>query len=62
MFMEERKNTGRVYLMNVDANDLSCAFKPDVASLNKVIYVVKLIRSLNLCIVLEIKKEKFYVR
>ena len=39
MFMEERKNTGRIYLMNVDhANDHS-SFKPDVAP----------IRQSNLC-------------
>ena len=39
MFMEERKNTGRIYLMNVDhANDHG-SFKPDVAP----------IRQSNLC-------------
>ena len=35
MFMEERKNTGRIYLMNVDhANDHG-AFKPDVAPIKQ---------------------------
>ena len=35
-------------------------FKPDVALLNKVIYVVKLI-STHVCIVLEIKMEKYFM-
>ena len=30
-FMEERKNTGRIYLMNVDHANTHGAFKPDVA-------------------------------
>ena len=39
MFMEERKNTGRIYLMNVDHANTHGAFKPNVAP----------VRQSNLC-------------
>ena len=39
MFMEERKNTGRIYLMNVDHANTHGAFKPSVAP----------VRQSNLC-------------
>ena len=35
MFMEERKNTGRIYLMNVDHANTHGAFKPDVAPIKQ---------------------------
>jgi ribonucleoside-diphosphate reductase alpha chain len=35
MFMEERKNTGRIYLMNVDHANSHGAFKPDVAPIKQ---------------------------
>ncbi len=35
MFMEERKNTGRIYLMNVDHANEHGAFKPEVAPIKQ---------------------------
>ena len=35
MFMEERKNTGRIYLMNVDHANTHGAFKPEVAPIKQ---------------------------
>ena len=36
MFMEERKNTGRVYLMNVDHANSHGSFKPEVAPIKQI--------------------------
>jgi len=44
-FMEERKNTGRIYLMNVDNVNEHSPFKPDVAA----------VRMSNLCLVADTK-------
>ena len=42
-FMEERKNTGRIYLMNVDHANTHGSFIEEVAPSSNQIYVVKLI-------------------
>ena len=58
MFMEERKNTGRVYLMNVDHANSHGSFKPEFAPIKQSNLCCEINLPTNLCIVLEIKKVK----
>ena len=50
MFMEERKNTGRVYLMNVDHANSHSAFKPELAP----------IKQSNLCCEINLPTKPLY--
>ena len=50
MFMEERKNTGRVYLMNVDHANSHGAFKPELAP----------IKQSNLCCEINLPTKPLY--
>ena len=50
MFMEERKNTGRVYLMNVDHANSHGSFKPEVAP----------IKQSNLCCEINLPTKPLY--